>query len=77
MVGEAWTNKSAIVRLSFVSPVVVLLALRALSDLLGTRPAPSIIFGLLLLTIVWVGFVVWRTTMNAHKRNAYFGDTQS
>jgi hypothetical protein len=74
MIGRNWTSKSAVVRLSCLLPVLAGMVLPAISRRfhwsIGITPS----FVMLTLAIGWTGFVVWRTTMNAHQRGDYFGD---
>lgn len=77
MIGRNWTSSSAVVRLSFLLPVLAGVIFPAVVRRLHW--SISLWAGVLMMTLAigWIGFVIWRITRNAHKRGDYFGDIGS
>ena len=71
-----WTNKSAVVRLSFLMPMSLAIA-PALAGQVHWSVSLPMAFTLIGAAIGWAGFVVWQVTMNAHLKGNLFGDTES
>ncbi len=61
-------------RLSCLLPVLAGVILPALSRRFHWSISMPAGFVMVTLAIAWIGFVIWRITMNAHRRGEYFGD---
>lgn len=77
MIGRNWTSKSAVFRLSCLTPALFGMALPALGRLSHWSISLRAGFLMMILSIGWLGFVFWRVTMNAHKRGEFYGDIGS
>jgi hypothetical protein len=76
MVGEGWTNKSPAVRLSFASPMLLLLVGPVWRRSVGHGLGLGAAFGFALLVIAWTAYVAWRVTMNAHRRGGLYDEAR-
>lgn len=72
MIGKCWTNKTPIVRLSFVAPLGLFLVGPLVRRATGRPISLAGAIGCALLIVAWMGFVAWRVAINAHRQGSPF-----
>ncbi len=76
MIGERWTNKSPVVRLSLASPAALLVIGPVVRQVSGRPISLAGAIGCTLLLVAWMSFVAWRLAMNAKRQGDSFGDAR-
>ncbi|CAN5361353.1 hypothetical protein BH10PSE14_BH10PSE14_29020 [soil metagenome] len=74
MIGERWTYKTPIVRLSFVAPLILVVFAPRVCQASGLRISLAGAIGGALVVVAWIAFVAWRLAINANRQGRLFGD---
>lgn len=76
MVGNAWTNRSLVVRLTFAAPPLLVLVAPLSRTVIVRSIGITAAVGCTLLVIAWTAYVVRRVTMNAHRRGGLYDEAR-